>query len=202
MSKIELYLIRHGKTYCNKEKLYYGKTDISLCDEGIIDLINKKKNNKYPLCEKYFTSGLKRTNETFEILYPNEEYNLLPELCEYNFGEFELKSYEDLKENAKYQEWIMDEHGDVKCPNGESKREFKERILNGFFKLVYELNNENIKSALAVLHGVTIGMLLEELYDNKKSFIEWQPQGGDGYRLIISTEDDIEITNVKEIFKI
>ncbi|MDR5587982.1 MULTISPECIES: histidine phosphatase family protein [Clostridium] len=201
MSKIELYLIRHGKTYCNKEKLYYGKTDVSLCDEGIIDLIDKKKNYIYPLCEKYFTSGLKRANETFEILYPNEEYYLVPELCEYNFGEFELKSYEDLKENPKYQEWIMDEVGEVKCPNGESKKEFKERILKGFFNLICELSNENIKSALAVLHGGTIGMLLEELYDNKKSFIEWQPQGGDGYKLIISLENDVEITSVKEIFK-
>ncbi|AOR24262.1 histidine phosphatase family protein [Clostridium taeniosporum] len=200
MSKIELYLIRHGKTYCNKERLYYGKTDVSLCCEGITELINKKKNSIYPLCEKYFTSGLKRANETFEILYPNEEYDLVPELCEYNFGEFELKSYEDLKENPKYQEWIMDEVGDVKCPNGESKKEFKERILKGFFDLIFNLKNNNIKSALAVLHGGTIGTLLEELYDNKKSFIEWQPQGGAGYKLVVSLENDIEIASVKEIF--
>lgn len=200
MSKIELYLIRHGKTYCNEQRLYYGKSDISLCDAGIKELIINKETKLYPICEKYFTSGLKRANETFEILYPDTKYDLIPGLCEYDFGDFELKSYEDLKDDFNYQKWIMDKDGEVKCPNGESKKEFKDRILRGFFYLINKLNDENIKSALAVLHGGTIGTVLEELYDNKKSFIQWQPQGGKGYKIFVEIDNDIKIVSVKEIF--
>ncbi|MBW6409211.1 histidine phosphatase family protein [Clostridium weizhouense] len=200
MKEIDIYLIRHGKTYCNKERLYYGKSDVPLSDEGINELILKKEKNKYPMCEKYFTSGLKRANQTLEILYPDKEYDILSELCEYDFGEFELKSHEDLKDHPKYNEWVIDETGSVSCPNGESRQEFKSRIQIGFNKLIESLKINNIDSAVAVIHGGTIGMLLEILYDNKKSFIEWQPNVGEGYKVVISTEFPIKILNVTKIF--
>ncbi|SFD02514.1 histidine phosphatase family protein [Clostridium uliginosum] len=200
MNDINLYLIRHGKTYCNKEGLYCGKSDIALCDEGISDLMLKKKENDYPVTETYFTSGLKRTNQTLEILYPKEKYDVLPELCEYDFGEFELKSYEDLKDNREYQNWILDDIGTISCPSGESKKQFRERIVIGLNKLVEDLKSKNKKSALIVTHGGTIGTLLEILYDDEKSFLDWQPKVGDGYKLKISTGVPFKIISVTEIF--
>lgn len=197
MSNIDIFLIRHGKTIANEKRLYCGKTDLKLSDNGIQELINLNKNINYPDCDLYFTSGAKRANETFKILYKNREYSELKGFFEYDFGDFEMKSYEDLKEDKSYINWIMDETGDVSCPNGESKNKYKKRIKDEFVRFVNNLRNKEIKSVLVVSHGGTIGTILEEFYDNSKNFYSWQPSFGEGYKLSVEfLEDNFEIKKV------
>lgn len=43
-----------------------------------------------------------------------------------NFGDFEMKSYQELKDTAAYQAWITDVEHNV-CPNGESAPQVLER---------------------------------------------------------------------------
>ena len=192
MDKIKLYLIRHGKTYCNEKQLYSGKTEVELSQNGIDELKEKHEKIKYPECDYYFTSGAKRANKTIEILCPHKEYDVLEKLFEYNFGDFELKSYNDLKDKKEYIDWINDKEGNICCPNGESRAQFIERIRDGFSELIDYLRDNNIEKALGVTHGGTIGMILETLYDNSKSFYEWQPKNGDGYELTISIKDNMK----------
>lgn len=199
MNEVKIYLIRHGKTYCNEQRLYYGKSDVDVCEAGITELNEKKNRISYPPCEFYFTSGAKRANQTLEIIYPNIDYIKLPKFFEYDFGDFELKSYEELKDIKEYIDWINDEEGNIKCPKGESKGEFKKRVLEGFSELVEYLAKEKIKTALGVIHGGSIGMIMEILYDDKKKFYEWQPENGEGYELIVSIDENRKIKIKKAI---
>lgn len=194
MKEIKIYLIRHGKTYCNEQQLYCGKSDVGLSEDGKIQLREISRNFKCPKCDFYFTSGAKRANETVEILCPNSEYRILENFFEYNFGDFELKGYEDLKLLKEYRSWIEDEKGNIKCPNGESKAEFRKRIKDAFMELIEYLLKENMMTALGVIHGGSIGMLLEMLYDNSKKFYEWQPKNGEGYELTIRIENKERFT--------
>ena len=187
MKNIEIYLIRHGKTYCNEQHLYCGKSDIDLSHTGILELQNKRK--KYPECDIYFTSGMKRTDSTFKILFPKEEFIHIKELGEYNFGDFELKGYNDIKDIKEYSDWINDKTLKIKCPGGESRFEFIERVKRGFSSLVFKVAESNKKSALGVIHGGAIGIILEIFYDDSKKFYEWQPANGEGYRLLIDIYD-------------
>lgn len=203
MKKIEVILIRHGKTIANEKKLYCGKTDLSLSDNGIEELKKLKESLNYPKCDKYYTSGAKRANETFKILYENNDFIELKGFFEYDFGDFEMKSYEDLKENRRYINWIKDELGEISCPNGESKINYKKRIKDEFITFINDLNKENINSALLVSHGGTIGTILEEFYDNSKNFYSWQPSFGEGYKIIIEFyEDKFKIRKIEELKKI
>lgn len=220
MYKLEVYLIRHGKTTCNEQSLYCGASDISLSVEGKIELLklkafsdsNKSQINnsngveklnkytigfKYPKCEKYYTSGAKRANETFEILYPEVKYECIKEFWEYNFGNFEMKSYDMLKTSELYINWIMDKEGKVSGFNGESKLEYRERISKAFKRFLNVCKLENVKSALLVSHGGTIGTILELFYSNEKNFYEWQPQCGLGYKLIVSWDKKGEIIKIE-----
>ncbi|AGF55237.1 alpha-ribazole phosphatase [Clostridium saccharoperbutylacetonicum] len=185
MREIKVYLIRHGKTYCNEKQLYCGKSDVELSENGIKELKNISEKYKFHKCDFYFTSGAKRANQTMEILCSRNKYNVFDKLFEYDFGDFELKSYEDLKALKEYTAWIEDIEGKIKCPNGENKLEFRNRIKEGFIELINLLYEENINTAFGVLHGGSIGMLLEMLYDDSKKFYEWQPKNGEGYELII-----------------
>lgn len=200
MEKIILYLIRHGKTEANEKHLYCGKSDIPLSEYGIKDLQDIKKEINYPECNKYFTSGAKRANETMEILYPGKSYVEINEFWEYDFGDFELKSYDMLKENKDYITWITDNEGQVSCPNGESKFQYKKRIEKAFIAFMDKCYKENIKSAAFVSHGGTIGTILEIFYDSKKSFYEHQPACGRGYKIALEKNTNKYIfTNIDSI---
>ena len=192
MNEIKLYLIRHGKTYCNEKKLYCGKSDVDLTKNGIKELKENLKKINYPKCDFYFTSGAKRANQTLEIICPENKYSKIAKFFEYDFGDFELKSYEELKLLKEYISWIDDKEEKIKCPNGESKEQFRKRIIEGFKELIAYFIEENIKTALGVTHGGTIGMILEMLYDDKKKFYEWQPKNGEGYELTIKIKENGE----------
>ena len=169
MEKLVLYLIRHGKTEANEKHLYCGKSDINLSENGIRELNDIKNTIKYPECNSFFTSGAKRANETLEILYPKKSYSEINEFWEYDFGDFEMKSYEMLKEN---------------------KDQYSKRIKKAFNMFVEKCYEENINSAVLVCHGGTIGTILESFYDSSKSFYEHQPSCGRGYTLTLDKKDN------------
>lgn len=200
MNKLMLALIRHGKTEANEKHLYCGKSNISLSEKGIKELNDIKNLIKYPEYNKFFSSGAKRANETLEILYPKKVYYEINEFWEYDFGDFEMKSYDMLKENKEYINWITDKDGQVSCPNGESKIQYRERIKEAFNKFIEKCYKEGIGTAVLVCHGGTIGTILEIFYDCSKSFYEHQPACGRGYTLILEKKHKgFEIINIDNI---
>ncbi|MEN8076690.1 histidine phosphatase family protein [Clostridioides difficile] len=200
MEKLVLYLIRHGKTEANEKHLYCGKSDLHLSKNGVKQLEEIKKEVKYTECNKYFTSGAKRANETISILYPGKQYSEINEFWEYDFGDFELKSYDMLKENKDYISWIRDNEGQVLCPNGESKVQYRNRIKKAFITFLDQCYKENINSAVLISHGGTIGTILEVFYDNSKSFYEHQPSCGRGYKITLERiEDKYKFINLDSI---
>ena len=198
MKKLNLYLLRHGKTLANEKKLYCGFTDLPLSEKGREELALLKEKISYPEAEKYFTSGALRANETIEILYGNKVFEEVKGFFEYNFGDFEMKSYEDLRDNKDYINWITNESLKFKCPGGESKAEYRKRIKEEFISFIKKIKDAN--SVLLISHGGTIGTILEEFYDSSKSFYEWQPSYGRGYKLEIEIlKSEFKILKVTEI---
>lgn len=198
MKKINLYLLRHGMTLANEKKLYCGFTDLPLSKKGREELALLKEKINYPEAEDYFTSGALRANETIGILYGNKEFKEVKGFFEYNFGNFEMKSYEDLRDNKDYINWITDESFNFKCPGGESKSEYRKRIKEEFVSFINKIKDYN--SALLISHGGTIGTILEEFYDSTKNFYEWQPSYGRGYNLEIEVlNSEFKILNVTKI---
>ena len=198
MNNMILYVIRHGKTKSNEQRLYCGKTNDVLSEAGIKEIKEKQNCYNYPVCAKNFTSGAIRANQTFELLYPQTFYEVRPLFWEYDFGEFEGKSYDMLKDDARYIEWIMDEEGAVSCPQGESKQDFYKRISKGLELLVDELLESHESEALLVCHGGVIGTLLHLFYDQRKHFYEYQPRCGGGYKLRLTKETSIKIEILEE----
>ena len=197
MNKLMLALIRHGKTEANEKHLYCGKSNIPLSENGIKELNDIKNSIKYPEYNKFFSSGAKRANETLEILYPKKAYDEINEFWEYDFGDFEMKSYDMLKENKEYINWITDKDRQVSCPNGESKIQYRERIKEAFNKFIEKCYKEGIGTVVLVCHGGTIGTILEIFYDCSKSFYEHQPACGRGYTLTLEKKHKgFEIINI------
>lgn len=179
--QITLVFIRHGLTQANKERRYLGKTDEALSKEGMEILESYKRRKFYPDVEYLFTSPMKRCMETAGIIYPALRPVIIPEWREIDFGRFEYRSYEELKEDAEYQAWLCS-GGILDFPAGESRREFTRRCKNGLIRVCNELsrapgrNTGEPVSAGMIVHGGTIMSLLS-LYGGYDYFDYQVPNG-------------------------
>ena len=99
-----LYLIRHGRTEANEKWLYCGSTDLFLSESGAEEL--KKIKYNVPKNAIFLTSGMNRTEQTLKILFGDVPHKIDRRFREVDFGVFEMKSYESLKEQMDYQAWI------------------------------------------------------------------------------------------------
>ena len=188
VEKILLHLIRHGKTEANEKRLYCGQTDLPLSEAGRLEIAGFVNEGIYPAdVSRFFTSGLLRAEETLDIIYGPVPRETIADLAEYRFGQFEMHSYEELKDRQDYQAWIMDTTDTVVCPGGESKKLFKERVIAGFLNVAGVCVAAE-ESALVVCHGGVIACIMDYLWPSTKNFYEWQPPPGRGYSLYLSSD--------------
>jgi len=181
-----IHLIRHGRTLPNEKKLYCGQTDVPLSEQGAASLLDLKQQGIYPKdIGMFFTSGLLRTEETLNLLYGSVHREILPQLAEYRFGDFEMKSYAELKKQTCYQAWITDKTDLVCCPGGESRQLFNRRVFAGFDTLMEKARQADV--ALAVCHGGVIVTIMDFLFPDTRHFYEWQPEPGRGYSLMYAS---------------
>ena len=176
-----LYLLRHGLTRGNLEHLYYGSTDLPLCEEGMRQLDALRENGGYPDPEGLLivTSGMLRTEQTLAAIYGETKHERWPALREMDFGAFEMHSYDELKGRAAYQAWLAGDMAENHTPGGESEREVQQRVLSALAAL-----RSQKRDVLAVVHGGTIVHIMQALFPGEgKNRYEWQPKPGFGYEI-------------------
>lgn len=178
-----LYLIRHGQTQANAQHLYCGSTDLSLTDAAARELM-ARPNYVFTEEVRFLSSGMKRCSETLELLFHTKDYEIRQEFREIDFGVFEMKSYDELKENAEYQWWIDGDNFHKVPPKGESGAQMHARILPALGRLL----EEGVDTVL-VTHGGVIACIMQELFPKEnKNIYQWQPRPGFGYKLILQEE--------------
>lgn len=179
-----IYLIRHGMTAGNRKKRYIGRTDEPLCQEGRERLEKIRERGLYTEPVLLYVSPMLRCLETAQILFPGMEQNVIKNLRECDFGEFENQNYLELAGNANYQKWI-DSNGMLPFPGGESREEFQTRSVKAFEKLeqFWKVNGYQGQTAALVVHGGTIMSILEKVGIPKRSYYDFQTGNGEGYRL-------------------
>lgn len=176
-------LLRHGRTEANDRHLYCGSTDLPLSDRGRRDLAALRARGIYPELEgiEVIISGLRRTAETFQILYGDAPARICAEFREIDFGAFEMHSYDQLKALPEYQAWIGDAAGDAAPPGGESANHFRDRVIAAADALR--------RDSLIVCHGGVIAALMAHWFsEENRHMYAWQPDFGCGYRVEILNE--------------
>ena len=189
--KIDLCLIRHGKTPSNQEHRYLGVTEDALSEEGRkqLEILAEKGVLRKPWL--LFISPMLRCQESAGILFPGVKAYPIEEWREMNFGAYEGKNYEDLKNDAYYQKWI-DSNGTLPFPEGESQQEYIKRCQRGLHaatkiieeKIAGEVAESQIaesqpRNVTAVVHGGTIMALLHILAGG--NYFDYQVKNGGGY---------------------
>ena len=168
-----IYLIRHGKTEANEKHLYCGSTDLPLSEAGRAEL--EQLHYNIPNV-RFLTSGMKRANESLQILFGDVPYEVDPRFREVDFGIFEMHSYEELKDTPEYQIWITGDNETNIPPRGESGNQMKARVLQAF--------SEIKEDTCLIAHGGVISCIMEHLFpDAGKNRYQWQPKNGGGWIL-------------------
>mgnify|MGYP000213953122 FL=1 len=127
---MRIWLIRHFQTQGNLERRYIGRTD---------EPILPGQTGSILCCpEKIITSPMLRCKQTARLLFQKEPDLICENFREKDFGRFEGKNYEELKDDPGYQRWL-DSNGTIPFPEGEGQEAFFERTRLGFEQMMEHL---------------------------------------------------------------
>lgn len=188
---MKIIFIRHLKTPGNEKRQYIGRTDEDLSEQAVEVFRQRQEksiSDLYPLVQYIISSPLKRCIQTAGLIYPGQEISVEPMLRECDFGEYEQKTYEDLKNEPEYIRW-MESGGMTAFPGGEEQELFRRRCEDGVKRWIARLLEDGADSAAFVVHGGTVMAVLSELAEDKHEFYHWQVENGGGYVAEVSEEE-------------
>ncbi|MGL9728004.1 histidine phosphatase family protein [Enterococcus sp. DIV0756] len=153
---MKIILIRHGETEYNQRHLFYGKTDVSLNEVGIQQarLLYKKLAGMKTEASIY-TSYLKRTIETAELIFPNQTKIPLKDLDEKDFGLWEGLDADQINQRfpVEWQKWLSSPF-EITPTNAEKFSDFQKRVLKCLRTILQKKQDFVIVGHLGVLRVI------------------------------------------------
>lgn len=183
MRTFKIHLIRHGTTEGNLRGQYIGRTDLPVTPEGVTELRTLKENIDYPFIERLYSSPMLRCRQTANILYPDNSINVIENLIEYDFGDFEGKTANELEIDPAYMEWASGKR--TSPPNGEDNTEFAKRLALAINEIVRDMMDKGVHESAAIMHGGTIMMFLSACALPRRHLTEWTTENGRGYTILV-----------------
>lgn len=147
-----LYFMRHAVTEMNINKLWSGRTDCDITEEG--RKIAIKCFNSQVHFTHFFCSPLRRTRQTLEAVIPSKPEPIIDErLIERDFGDWEGKPFSIIDEETTE----MYIRGKVQPPNGETYEEVKDRVISFVEDMFRKYNGK--EKILIVTHATIVRMV-------------------------------------------
>lgn len=150
---MELWLMRHAPTEWNERRIFLGSTDLPLSETGR----NSVKEWRLPAGmnpELIFASPLLRARQTAAALFPGREIHLDARLQEMALGDWEGRSYEEVKKLLSAEDRDREWRGlDFASHGGESLRQVMARLHEWLQEL---LAGEGKGPVLAISHKMAI----------------------------------------------
>ncbi|HHT45139.1 MAG TPA: hypothetical protein GXZ89_06570 [Fastidiosipila sp.] len=159
-----LYLVRHGVTSGNIDRIIQGQFDVPLAAEGMAQAEKLGTRLLDYRIDHAYTSDLQRANETARlILEAHDETKIVATklLREIDMGEMQGQKYDYCRERyADVFEQLKDDPMGVRSPGGETGDEVLARGKTFLKKILSEHKNEVL---LAVSHGYILNLILQSL---------------------------------------
>ena len=192
---MELLLLRHSITPGNLKKQYIGVTDQPLAPEG--ETLAREKQPDMPRVEALWISPMLRCRQTAQILFPGLCPREISDLRECNFGDFEGRTWAEIKDHPAFQAWMGGDQA-AALPNGESVGAFYARCRHRFRQVLQQARQLGIQRGAVVAHGGTWMAVLEAYGRPKRAFYQWQPANCSGFRMEMR-EEPLELRLLEEL---
>lgn len=182
---MELVIIRHGTTQGNLERRFVGTMDVPLAPEG--EDLARRVAPTLPSVEHIYRSPLRRCARTAELLWPGVEETVVLQLRETDFGPFEGKNHEELKDDPLYQAWIGQAGGPnfSAMPVGESPEDAAARAAEGLRAVAADMERRGLQRAALVSHGGTIMGMLSRFGRPEREYYGWMCPNCGGFRMAV-----------------
>lgn len=171
---MKLYILRHGETVANAQKVLQGQTGGLLSAEGQRQAQAAAKRLAKERFDLIIVSDLKRAVDTAQPIiktHPEAEVAYEPRLRECDAGLFEGKPLSSIRQ-AALEAGV--EFFAYKPEGGESILEFKQRVRDYTCELLTKQRGKNV---LVISHGgVVTNMLLQLLQEPEERFHDLHPQ--------------------------
>lgn len=163
---IELYLVRHGETALNVSGVYYGWTDCSLSDRGIIQCEELAEILKDVPFDVVISSPLKRAIDSAAIISRQDVEAIItdPQLRELNFGEWEGLHFKEIQKTHKehWDNWSSD-WKNAAPPSGERFIDFYERVKKSLENILESYENKKIllvthQGSMRIIASILMGL--------------------------------------------
>ncbi len=184
MKSYRIHLIRHGLTEGNEQGLYLGRTNLPLSPAGLRDLLQKKEEAVYPTATRFYTSPLSRCRQTLEVLYPDCQPIVLDGLAECDFGIWDGRRVEELKQDENFVRWLSGEEQEI--PGGENAAVFQHRVTTAFESLVEEAMKNGDSDTVVCTHGGVIMLLMAAYALPRADMSAWGSESGCGFTLRVT----------------
>lgn len=174
---MEIYLVRHTETVCEKG-ICYGQSDVGILEPYLEHFETIKA--QIPDQAKVFSSPLIRCAQLANYIATTPVITD-HRLMEMNFGDWELKNWDDIPVND-FTPW-MNDFVNVRVPNGESFVDLHNRVVDF---MTNEFQKDTLKPVVIVAHAGVIRSILckiaslplKDAFQNKVDYgsvlkIEW-----------------------------
>ena len=163
--KGRLLLVRHGQTSANIDQVWHGHTDTLLTELGHEQRLKLGSyfHNYMPDVHVIYSSPLQRARLTAESIaaLSGHEVSTDPRLMEFGAGDYEGKSFDELRDELGFiQKIVDDEHH--RPPGGETRYEVTQRFVGAVEELHARHPGENV---VVVAHGLAIAFALSHWID-------------------------------------
>lgn len=130
---------------------------------------------------------MRRCRETAALLFPGVPQIVIEDLRETDFGRFEGKTYEQLKDDADYRAWV-DSAGETCAHGGEGGAAFRARCEAAFARVAQRIDAAGLQSAAVVAHGGTLMAILAHYARPAAGFYAWQTPNAAGWRCVLDCD--------------
>lgn len=156
---MDVYLIRHTSIKI-EPGICYGQSDIDVSDSFPEDaeLVRSKLDQWTDGEAVFYSSPLKRCRKLAEALISPDKINFDPRLQELNFGDWELKRWEEIPDRL-LKKWSSDMR--VPCPGGESHLELVRRVIEWW----QELKESAPPIAVVITHAGVIQSIMSHVLE-------------------------------------
>lgn len=157
---MRLYIVRHGESETNKNKLWTGWLDVPLTEKGMRDAEAAGSILSGIKFDKVYSSDLSRATKTCEIALGEAEYETTPILREVNVGKIAGRPLSVISEDERAEAALVG----YKRYDGESREELEKRVED-FLALVAESGHRTvaafshagfIRTALSTVVGINL----------------------------------------------
>lgn len=165
MMKTKITVVRHGETEWNKALKLQGHQNSELTNNGIEQAKKLAETIRLRKFDNLISSDLGRAVHTAQIINKHMNLEIAKDISlrERAFGVMEgFTKTESQQNNPEIYEAYMQDKIDYVVPNGESHRQFYERVITGFQNIAEKYNNRHI---LVVAHGGVLDCVMRRIFN-------------------------------------